>query len=1732
MKAGFLRGALAALLALCLAVTAAPLPALATDVDAAPLTVRSAATNGMVRVYLSSLGSPTQLDITVSGSYTLGGNTSLAMSSGETVRVTFDTQTGMISLTRNGQTTAMGQEVAFRRHATSGTSGLKIAQARKSGNLYPGDLYLKAQKSGSGYRLYPIVHVYIEYYLNGVLPYEMGSSAPMEALKAQAVAARTYTLNKMNTRASSLYDVVDTTNDQVYYGNSDSTANCTAAVTATKGIVLTNGGKLTSCYYTASNGGQTESAANAWGSSGYSYLTVKDDPFDLMNTAATVRSATIYADYDATGQKAGLTSLLNSKAQAALSAQGTSGSIAKITGVTPHTPKFASPSRLYSKVDFDVVCQTPGGDVSLTLTCNIFTELETALGLGINGSANELWSVKQSGSNWILQARRYGHGVGMSQRGAMQMASMGYTYDQILGFYYENSVRVQYTFTHTILSPVESGGDDVLTSTEEPAEITGGDAYTATVKLIANDDRLAIRSSASESGQILTSLVNGALVSVISRGDSWTQVKYGDIVGYVQTSALTFQGTPTGGTETAVTTITGYATVSVSGTLNLRESASTSARVVTTIPDGAVLPVFEQTAGWAKVQYGAQTGYASTDFLVFSATYPGQVADPDGNAATVTLASGSGSVNLRASASTSAQVLAQLPHGTVVTALRNDGAWCRVYVNGTYGYIMTSYLTFGGSTEPPVENTSPLQPGEVEAVVQCIDATLPLFAAADASSAVLAQIPRGESIVVTQRATPFSQVRYGTLTGYVATVSLTFPGDDQSATIQSYARVTTASGSLNLRALPQTGSRILRTIPRNSLVGVLEDGSEWCRVIYESSMGYVMRSFLTFENQATDSGDGTLYAVVTTPSGTLNLRAVPSRDAHVLCTIEPNTRLPVLEKGASWSQVNYGGVIGYVMNEFLVFEATQPTATPEATVTPVPDAGTPTPTPLPTAAPDGGTEATALPTAAPGDVTEATALPTAAPGGVTEATALPTAAPGGVTEATALPTAAPAGNTATVVTGGGSLNLRASGSTAARILVQIPEHAQVTVLASGSIWSQVSWNGFSGYVMTKYLSQGSVPTGSVATVYTVSGSLNLRQSASTGAKVLARIPRLQQLTVLESGTVWCKVSWSGMTGYVQTQFLRFDSAPTATPGTTATPVPGGVSAWVWTPSGSLNLRENPSIIGRLLRSIPRLAELTVLQQGSGWCLVSYQGTIGYVMSTYLTYTNPLTPSVTPAPGATGGEAWVWTPSGSLNLRESPSTDARILRTIPRLAELAVLQQGTVWCQVTYQGLTGYVQTQFLTFASPQATATATPSATPAPTATGTPGASYAAWVLTPSGNLNLRESPSTDAKILRQLSPLSLVTVYETNGAWARISYQDVMGYVQTQYLTTNNPSQATATPTPGVTHASAWVSTPSGGLNLRESASTTASVLRVIPQHAQVTVHNRYGEWVQVDYQGTTGYVQAQYLTYTSPAQPTATATTGTSSTAWVLTPSGELNLRQEGSLNARILCTIPRLAEVTLYSWGTSWSYVAYQGIVGYVQSSYLTLNDPGTGNMTTPVPTSTPAQITKAWVWTAAGGLNLRESPSGDARILSAIPRLAQVEVHATANGWSLVYYDGDAGYVQSSFLTETEPPSGESATSTPASTAAPETAPATQAPTMPPRDPTLREVSNVTATVGDATIGLYPFCTSNVAELALMADGTSLTVLQQGDTWCMVRWEAQQLEGYCETRYLILTEGSAP
>ena len=236
-----------------------------------------------------------------------------------------------------------------------------------------------------------------------------------------------------------------------------------------------------------------------------------------------------------------------------------------------------------------------------------------------------------------------------------------------------------------------------------------------------------------------------------------------------------------------------------------------------------------------------------------------------------------------------------------------------------------------------------------------------------------------------------------------------------------------------------------------------------------------------------------------------------------------------------------------------------------------------------------------------------------------------------------------------------------------------------------------------------------------------------------------------------------------------------------------------------TASGSLNLRAEPS--GKIIASIPQYATLTVLERGSAWCNVQYGTLTGYVMTAYLTFDNTSASApATSEPETFTLNATVVTASGSLNLRQSASRSANVLTTIPRLATVTVLQKGSEWCQITYGGVTGYVLTEFLQFS---ATETATPTSAP----TSSDATQVTAWVLTPSGSLNLRESASSDSGIVAEMPRLSKVTLLEKGQTWSKLLYGEIIGYAMTEYLTTTDPATAktvepTATPAPTQTKA------------------------------------------------------------------------------------------------------------------------------------------------------------------------------------------------------------------------------------------------------------------------------------------------------------------------------------------
>ena len=137
-----------------------------------------------------------------------------------------------------------------------------------------------------------------------------------------------------------------------------------------------------------------------------------------------------------------------------------------------------------------------------------------------------------------------------------------------------------------------------------------GGGETAVTTGTVNASSLNLRSAPSTSASRIGSIPRGAKVDILEKGGSWHKVKYNGQVGYVSAEYIILEGEGGGGSTPSVSTGKVNAT-----SLNLRSSPSTSASILTRIPNGATVEILETTSGWYKVRYNGTTGYVSADYI-------------------------------------------------------------------------------------------------------------------------------------------------------------------------------------------------------------------------------------------------------------------------------------------------------------------------------------------------------------------------------------------------------------------------------------------------------------------------------------------------------------------------------------------------------------------------------------------------------------------------------------------------------------------------------------------------------------------------------------------------------------------------------------------------------------------------------------------------------------------------------------------------------------------------------------------------------------------------------------------------------------------------------------------------------------------------------------------------------------------------------------------------------------
>lgn len=345
------------------------------------------------------------LTVTLNGNYTLNGST---LPAGSKISVHFTN--GSINI--NGinysqvQLTPLSQNVTLT--LSNGTSTYK----------YKGSFLLKIEAD----KILPINSIDMDTYLKGVVGYEMSDYFPIEALKAQAVAARNFALSKIGYESARGFDFDDTTKYQVYRGYDERLKNSIRAVDETSGMLLISNGQLIEALYSASHGGYTEDSINVWGNPA-SYLISKKDTFDYEPWPTGNISFT----------NSQIESILKSKGYIQLTDTFINLDLASVT-------KYISGRVANINITYR--------DIIGIIKIKSITKDRTRTFLNLPSSMYNV-SYDSATGIYTFTGKGNGHGLGMSQIGAKNRATSGQSFDQILKFYYNDSYIEKASYSTT-----------------------------------------------------------------------------------------------------------------------------------------------------------------------------------------------------------------------------------------------------------------------------------------------------------------------------------------------------------------------------------------------------------------------------------------------------------------------------------------------------------------------------------------------------------------------------------------------------------------------------------------------------------------------------------------------------------------------------------------------------------------------------------------------------------------------------------------------------------------------------------------------------------------------------------------------------------------------------------------------------------------------------------------------------------------------------------------------------------------------------------------------------------------------------------------------------------------------------------------------------------------------------------------------------------------------------------
>ena len=489
---------------------------------------------------------------------------------------------------------------------------------------------------------------------------------------------------------------------------------------------------------------------------------------------------------------------------------------------------------------------------------------------------------------------------------------------------------------------------------------------------------LNVRQASTTNSRIIGSLKGGEKVNIISESNGFYKIEFNNSYGYVYSKYISKDGdsekvqvvkqeevkkekvdeskkeakaTPKAEPVVlAVRSLNKTGIVNVSSSLNVREGAGTSSKVIGSLSGNTKVTIVGEEGAFYKIEYKGSHGYVAKEYIKDIkdevVTEPEKPSAPE-NTEKTGVVNVSSSLNVREGASTSSKVIGSLSGNTKVIIVGEEGAFYKIEYKGSHGYVAKEYIkdvtesnNSNQGTQTPEKPSTP-ESAEKTGVVN-VSSSLNVREGASTSSKVIGSLSGNTKVTIVGEEGAFYKIEYKGSHGYVAKEYIKDVTEsnnsnqgtqtpEKPSTPESTEKtgIVNVSSSLNVRSSASTSSKVIGSLSGNTKVTIVGEEGAFYKIEYKGSHGYVAKEYVKDVTESNNSNQGTQTPEkpstpestektgIVNVSSSLNVREGASTSSKVIGSLSGNTKVTIVGEEGAFYKIEYKGSHGYVAKEYI-----------------------------------------------------------------------------------------------------------------------------------------------------------------------------------------------------------------------------------------------------------------------------------------------------------------------------------------------------------------------------------------------------------------------------------------------------------------------------------------------------------------------------------------------------------------------------------------------------------------------------------------------------------------------------------------------------------------------------------------------------------------------------------------------------------------------------------------------